>query len=876
MGSFAVGARAGGFAFGAVALALTAVFLSSGSAKAADSSVVMAANAPQVETVVVTGQRYREKALEQKQAAPNVIEIKPVEEIRKLPDVNVAEALQRMPGISMESDSGEGRFINIRGMDADLNGTTYEGVKLTASNQATPQGGARAVAFDAFPTGVIGGVEIVKSLTPDMDAEGLGGMINLQPRELPANGESFLDAGLGSGYEPLRDRPIWQGDITAGTTLDTSGDMGDGGPIGMLASYAYEEDHRGIDDVEEDYFNGPPDKTFDDLQLRWYEYHRIRQGYGGGFTYDLDADTTLYLRGIHAGYTEHAEKHRLELDGLGDGTSVLPNGSFDAPNAQALQTFTDTDEDVGNDLIVFGGHTVLDGVTGDYRGAWTRGHDDFPRGWSGDFVNPNNIEIIYNNMAAAHPTIVSPDVNLADPSNYFFDQISNSPSKSFDEEWSGAADFLMPLSFGDFDGKLKFGSQARLRSRGVSASEIDYSMNNPITLQGLTEGQDIIYYNDFYNIGPNLNYAAIETLPGLVASVNTDTALASAENDSEDVYAAYVEYIATVGKFGVLGGVRVEGTRGTYRANVATTDNNGNTTYTPSVNEQDYTDVFPSLQGKYTFDDNSLVRAAFSTAIARPGFNQITAAQSIDNSNFPDVTISQGNPNLKPTTGDSVDLTYERYLPDGGLAYAGLFYKYFSDYIIPTVTKTPNKNGGITEIDSFANIGPAFAEGIELNYVQQFVFLPEPMDGLGFDGNLTYNYARGDIRSNPVDRHTLPQTSPFNWNAELFYEKGPVGLRLAASYVSANIFAVGPDASQDIYSQPRLRLDLGATYDVTPNVQCYFDVKNLTDTLLEFTQTKNRNFPIQREFYGPTFFAGVRVAIGQSGFGHLSTGGDED
>lgn len=102
-----------------------------------------------------TGSRAQAQAL--KKQAPNVLEVQPYTEIEKLPDVNVAEALQRIPGISLETDTGEGRFINIRGMDADLNGTTFDGVVLTASNQATPMGGARAVAFDAFPSGIIGG-----------------------------------------------------------------------------------------------------------------------------------------------------------------------------------------------------------------------------------------------------------------------------------------------------------------------------------------------------------------------------------------------------------------------------------------------------------------------------------------------------------------------------------------------------------------------------------------------------------------------------------------------------------------------------------------------------------------------------------------------
>src|SRR5258708_37452110 len=100
----------------------------------------------------------RAAAIAEKQQAPNLIDVQPLSEIIKLPDINTAEALQRIPGISIVTDSGEGRFVRIRGLDSDLNGTTYGGVRLPASNPSSPSGGGRAVAFATFPTGLIGGV----------------------------------------------------------------------------------------------------------------------------------------------------------------------------------------------------------------------------------------------------------------------------------------------------------------------------------------------------------------------------------------------------------------------------------------------------------------------------------------------------------------------------------------------------------------------------------------------------------------------------------------------------------------------------------------------------------------------------------------------
>jgi TonB-dependent receptor len=333
------------------------------------------------------------------------------------------------------------------------------------------------------------------------------------------------------------------------------------------------------------------------------------------------------------------------------------------------------------------------------------------------------------------------------------------------------------------------------------------------------------------------------------------------EHDSENVYAGYVQYSATYDRLSLLGGVRVEKTDGTYRANVI--DDDSGDVIGLGVDKHDYTNIFPDINAKYQFTDQFQIRAAFSTSIARPGFNQITAAKTV---NLIDNTLSQGDPTLSPTTAQNYDLTAEYYFPNGTIsASLGVFYKSFSDYIIPTVAMLPASDfpqyafdpSSDVEVDSFSNIGSAHAEGIELNYIQQFTFLPAPLDGLGFEGNMTYVDSRGAIRTG--EDHKLPQTSPFNYNAAVFYEKGPVSLRLGASYVSRNLWAVGGDADSDLYSQPRFRLDFGSSYRITDNFELYAEVKNISNTKLEFTQSTSKSYPIQREIYDVDYLFGIRA-----------------
>ncbi len=816
-----------------------------------------------IETVIVTGSRGQ--ATQIKQRASVILDIAPLDQIRSLPDANAAEALQRLPGIQMESDSGAGRFVNIRGMDADLNGTTYDGVRLMANNPASPQGGARAVALDAFPGGILGGLEVIKTLTPDIDAEGLGGVVNIQPRHIPEGQDHVLDASIGGGVETLRGSPVYKGDITAGKRFDD-------GKISVIVSYSAEQDHRGIDDIEEDYINDPTvtpagtsafltQKAYDDVQYRWYQYHRLRQGYGGSITFSPDATTNIYLRGLHAGYVETANKHEFILGSLADNIQSVNNttGDFTSQGVDAHYADINTKEILGNELIELGGNTLIaDMVQLDARLSWTQGHDKFPYSTNTKFYDPNPLTVVYNNLNQDHPTYTAlGGVNLADPANYTQASGGNGPSDNTDTEYAGVTNFSFPLEFDGDQGVAKFGGSVRERTRKAQA--YDDALN--ITDQNLADyagAQDVHYYNGEYDIGPQPNYAML--LTNIAPGAPTPDP-STFEHDNENVYAGYAQYSATFGQFDVIGGVRIEGTEGTYRAFSFTTDASGNTTMALNADKHSYTNVFPDISVKYQASDMLQFRAAYSTAIARPGFNQITAARTIDLYNATP-RISQGNPDLQPTIGHSVDLEASYFLPHSGIASAALFYKSFDNYIIANqvTTKTyPGYVGQNVQLTTFSNIGSAYVEGLELNYNQQFDFLPGMLAGLGFDGNLTYNKSHGDIR--PGETGTLPQTSPFSYNAAIFYSEGPLYLKLAASYVSTNLWAAGDSATTDIYSQPRFRLDLGGTYDVTDQVQVYLDVKNITNTHLDFTQTKSTAFPIQNEFYGADYLFGFRVTM---------------
>jgi TonB-dependent receptor len=825
----------------------------------------------------------RAAAVAEKQQAPNIIDVQPLSEIIKLPDINMAEALQRIPGISLETDSGEGRFVHIRGMDADLNGTTYGGVRLPASNPSSPSNGGRAVAFDTFPTGIIGGVELTKTSRPDMDAEALGGSINLVPRTGAEHGGApFLDADLGSGYEPLRETPVYHAEVSAGRSFDGGGGIGGlfagSNAFSAVVSLVYHEDKRGIDDVEESYTDqqssGVPDKVLSNLQFRRYEYHRRRYGAAANFDAKASESTSLYLRVLYSGYLEAADKHYLVLNNLdsNSGCTPLPSciqdpnnpNGFIASGAGLEQDTTDSLERIQNGLGTVGGSSVFSTFKLDYHASFALGTDRVSTSYGSTWTDPNLVPIAYDNTTNAnYPSFHTLDgTNPANPANYTLQSIGLGDSYAHDGETAAALDATIPMGSGDYTEELKLGLSLRDRHKTNQSSSPVFTPTGTIPLTPYTYGSPQTYYNDHYDIGPGISLPAVRNLADGPLGTITDDAAADASansDDRENVYAGYGQYSARFGKAGVLAGVRVESTHATYGGNLYDSDADTNT---PSTERNSYTNYFPTLQGRYDFLDTLVGRLTYSTGIARPGFEQITPGASISVTN---ATVTVGNPALKPTLGQNFDATLEYYPGDGQIAALGLFYKQFRDYILLSEQYVsgynyPGLTGVITQVQSYSN-GPAHAEGIEGQYQQQLKFLPAPFDGFGYSANFTLVDSRAEIH--PGIYGLLPSTSKVTWNAAVFYERAPFELRVAADYVGQNLFAFGSTVGDatDVYSRHRLTLDLGSSYTIAREVKVYFDAKNLLNTPLEFTEGTSDSRPIQREFYDITLLAGVRLSF---------------
>lgn len=843
-----------------------------------------------VRELVVTAPRQEVVARQIQFAAPNLVNIQSAETILKYPDFNAAEALGRIPGVSLSTDTGEGRFVNIRGIDGNLAGATFGGVPLLNTNPGGTYfgGGGRAVEYDTIPTGAIDGLVVYKTTLPDHEAEGLGGSIDLTPRTATNIMRPFAEATAGWGYEPAHDHPgPLNLELAVGarfgfgpTGFHLEG-QGDDGPVGMgffsnptpfsfVLTASRRTDRRGFDDIEEDYNDPTTDRSYADIQLRRYDYHRRRFGYGGEFDFKPNDDHVWYLRANIAGYTESVKKNRLTYDDLADTPDPSHPAGFATPTDISLAS-TDEQETHRNQVYVIGGADHFGGgVVLDYRASYSRATFDVSKNFGAKFKGPQGLDFSYDNSGnnGDFPVLNADQTIVNDPAQYSaIKKVTNSTEADRDQEYAYAANLLVPFhALGDDD--IKVGGEVRLRDKDSEPKSFTSALASPLPLSAASGPAITTFYGGRYTNGPNIDLAAVRNAYAGGVVTEDDGDFTSGFTAREDIYAGYGQYDAKLGKLGVMAGVRVEATRARYGGY---SDNNATQTFAFVTQDQNYTNAFPTVQLRYEIEPNMVLRATYSTGIGRPGFLQNTASTS-SNHDPTDPQISQGNPALKPTTGDNFDLSFEWYLPEGGILQLGAFDKQFQNYIVTQYQRRlydgtdPSFQGLIVGYTTYANRPGAYARGLEAAYHQQFVMLPSFWSGFGLDANVTLvdshilEYDAATSATGHDESGLLPGTSRITWNAAGFYEKYGIQLRLAAQYVSKELFSLGGSKAADTIEDSRLTLDFTSAYEVKPGWQVYLNVKNLLNTPLRF-YVYQPSFPIQREFYEQTFEAGIRIKL---------------
>lgn len=798
--------------------------------------------------MVVWGPRAlgQARALNQQMNAPNIKNVVASDLMGRFPDASAPEAVQRIPGIAVQRDQGEGRYIQIRGGAAQMTSVTFNGERVP-----TPEGSIRQIALDAVPADIIESIEVSKAITPDMDADAIGGSVDLHTKKAPE--EALFSVEAAGGYASIRDRFGGSGALTYGNRARN-------GALGYLFSASWSRRNFGSDDLEPVWTVNNPglaDDQLNELQVRHYTLWRERQGATAMVDYRWRENSTLYLSGIYSELKDNEQRRRLRHR-VGRGT-VQPDGSVTGAELlyqhknrfEVLQTYN---------LTAGGDHLLPGGIKLDYHVTAARSQEDTPKDTEVYFLQK---KVTFRpTFSDANNIQANPQANAVD-GTYLFSRLEPASSITRDRDLVAAVNLAFPFHSGRQSvGKIKIGGKFRDKNKIQDVTEESYKLQSGAANIILGQGLGVPFSNDGYNPGnyPLPPYATTEQeVADFLSRYQTSLSGGHVREDEVNDYEVSERTAALYGaaeidfaSFMLLAGVRFE--RTSLSADGFEFDPDTET-LTPTKGESAYNKFFPMLHARYTIAPRTNLRAAITTALARPNFLDLAPYRIRADENF---TI--GNPDLKPTTSVNLDLLFEHYDELIGVISAGLFYKRITDPIF-LFTET-NSLGGQTSQPRNGTAGDI--RGVEVAVQRQLKFLPSPLDGLGFYGNYTYTTSEAKL---PGGRKTpFPGQADHVFNVAVSYEKGGFSGQISLNNHNAFIDEFGGDVGSkferevDVFVDKHLQLDFSATFQVINRIGILLELVNLTNAPFRMYQGTTLR-PRQSEFYETWGRLGVRYRM---------------
>lgn len=785
--------------------------------------------------------------------------------IGQFPDQNVAESLRRAPGINVLNDQGEGRFVSVRGLSPDLNSTSING------NRVLSTGGAdRIVALDVIPNELVESIEIKKSLTPDMDADTIGGSLDIKTTSAFDRKKGFLAVSAQGDYNQLAEQ--WSPKFTGNFSVPLTENFG------IAGGASWNRRRFATDNIEADGWNAT-DAGIDyaeDLEYRDYDVQRVRWGGNLSLDWRPTPGTTLYLRGIYSKFDDTELRRRL-IFGFDEepraGTATSATWDSADGRIEVRRDLKDRREAQSIANISAGGKTETGAWTIVYDASWS--YADQQENGSVDpirfrqrFQTPGalGVTIDYSDLQRPTYNIGFGSANFLNPSRYVFSLLERTTREDAkDKEFAARIDIARAFATDAGEFELKFGGKARLREkRQTFVIDLFEGVNGGLTLANVLGTQTY----SLADINPTTDLDAVRAFVARTPDSAFDRNdlesdfVTAAENyeGEEDILAGYIQGRFDSGTVRVIGGVRIENTRNDLRGSQVTINEDDETlAIAPVQFRRNYTNFLPSLNVRANLDDNLVGRVAAFKSLSRPGFGQLAPRFTISENEDGEREGAFGNPDLRPYQAWNFDASLEYYFSKQSVVQAGVFVKSINDFIV-TRRRLNGSFAGIafTEADIPENGDTANVFGAEFSYNQAFTMLPAPFDGLLANVNYTYTNARGTLGDGR--RIALPAASKHTFNLVLGYEKGPISFRAAGSYRDEFLDEVGEDASFDRFVRPLFQIDLSAKYRITKQVQLFFDVVNLNNAdFTAYNNGPNSRRLLQYELYRRTFKFGVRA-----------------
>ncbi|MEJ0058314.1 MAG: TonB-dependent receptor [Terricaulis sp.] len=856
------------------------------------------------ETIVVLGIRASLASAQAiKQNSEQFVDSIVAVDIGKLPDVNVAEALQRISGVQITRNRGEGSSIAIRGLTqvrTELNGRDIF---------STTDG--RGLSFEDVPSELLAGVDVYKNPSAALIEGGVGGTVNLRTR-MPFDAEGrVISVSAGGTWFDLREKAGGNLSALYSDRWETGA-----GEFGVLANISYSQAYFREDAiVVEPFFErtdipgfiGTPVQVAAGGGVSSWNGDRERTGAALAFQWSPNADMEFYAQALTSHYEFYDPQTGLFGYGpSGSGGSLTPapgvtfefdddgNMTYGAfTGGVGFQSFTRDDSRISDttDYAIGGKWQVNDMLTAstDLQYVDSETENESATG----FGALNSTPTLFVDLRGDLPLFtVDPTSLLTDPANYNYQALMVRSSTSTGEQlaWRGDLEW-------DFD---ESDNWARSLSVGVRTTQRDIEFREsgfdwagitgppwdgaPLSTALYTEFPD--YYAPSPHIGdlfrgdgsgiwgPHLivdpglmkdRDRAIAILGGLNPNSGAPTAFTPQDQintQHEETFAAHallrfgdddagLPYDGNVGVRIVRTQIEAEGVRTlTYRL----PSNTGADITVSDVltNEQDYTEILPSVNLRFFLRDDLFLRFAAARGLSRPSFGDLAANFSLsenyvdlDNNaatppTLDDRTGSGGNPGLRPLTDNQVDLAIEWYPNASSSLYATVFYKQVFDFLQTGVYfetyDVPGSGPQQFEITSRVNGEEGTIKGLEIGGNTFLDFLPAPFNHFGVQANYTYVDSEAPSPS-AVDSAGRPLIVPIeflsknSYNLVAFYEDGPFNARLAYNWRDQYVVTTAGNGTGNlpIYNDAFGQLDASVSYDFSDHIALSIDASNLLD-----------------------------------------------
>lgn len=855
------------------------------------------------DTVVVTGYRAStQAAVRAKKDADVVLDAISQDDIGQLPDLNIVETARRITGLSTVGglDPTKSRDIfqrvTIRGLDPRYNLITVDGAPLASSEWTV-----RGARLEQFPNSLVSRIEAIKTITAEYDPHGLGGQLNIVSRSaFEAPKDLFFVANGSIGQNSTSGSFL--NDEAQNIRADATGSIvfGARDEFGLTLSAEYQELYSAVNSELPGDTNGngwtyytaaggqtpfaslsrdnnlvavrPQDFRFDN--------ERSRFSINSKFEYNLnDTDTVSLFAGY---YKDTDEEFRAEIltTPNGNPTNVTPT-SGTVPNGNLQQGIVQQPQERETLLLTAKGDfeltSALDlNLTASYSNATYDEQRTFHK-WAST-VAPGRVSSTASPnfgysyvLTGGSPLATHNAPNLGvDPANYqvLYVRDVTRDADSHVGYLAGELEYNADRDDRGFGARLGASYTSTLQKFNVGYEELTAAN---ATAQAQIGGlQNFIFDSRFSSrdhavvsylvIDPSLVLDFVAANPGLFVATNQRANnFADDFRDVEEVTGIYAQGLYRNDKLSLVAGVRFDDTQveaETFQVPTIVES----TAYEQVVRNSDYNFILPSVLGTYQFTDDMRLTAAVSKTIGRPDFSQYAARTTYSIGAIPGtLTINTGNPDLEPREATNYDLSFEWYLPRGGLFSAAAFRKEIDNEIFTARQQGPDTTYlGVTYADVTLNtpLNSASGEvqGLEFAYSQDaFSFLPDWAQGFGVNTNLTLLdgsfelpvSAAGQAVGQAASRSTsgLIQQPEYIFNGTAFYAAGPVEARVSYNKIGRALQQANQDTPErDLYQEPRDQIDAQIRWSVNDRLDLVVQGQNITEQAFEVRQGPGRAY----------------------------------